>query len=108
MAIITCPNCSKSISNKNKKCPHCEMNLNDTSDEQLKKMANQKKVKQQQTYMNYSFLSLILFLSGFLYLYKQQPAQDTLEMLMTQLAIAAGCIWYIINRVILVYLKKKK
>lgn len=108
MAIISCPNCNESISNKNTVCPHCDLQLGEVSEEQLARIASRKRVQKQQKFMNFSFIALLLFLGGFFYLYTRQPAPESLEMLLTKITIAVGCIWYLINRIILVYLKKKK
>ncbi len=108
MAIVSCPSCNESISSKNKVCPHCDLQLGEVSEEQLARIASRKRVKKQQMFMNHSFLALILFLGGFLYLYSRQPAPDSIEMWLTRGAIAIGCFWYLVNRIILVYLKKKK
>jgi hypothetical protein len=108
MAIVQCPSCSKSISNKNTVCPHCDLQLGGMTDEQLERLAIKKRINKQQKIMNHSFLALILFLGGFLFLYWRQPEPESWQMIATQGAIAVGCVWYLVNRVILIYLKKKK
>ncbi|GEK11557.1 hypothetical protein HUZ36_17915 [Pseudoalteromonas sp. McH1-7] len=108
MAIAQCPSCNKSISSKHKSCPHCETNLADFSQEDRERAASRNRVKRQQTVMNYSFIALILVLGGFLYIYWQQPAPNSFEMIASKSAIGIGTVWYLINRVILVILKKKK
>ena len=88
MAIVSCPSCNESISSKNKVCPHCDLQLGEVSEEQLARIAARKRVKKQQMFMNHSFLALILFLGGFLYLYSRQPVPDSIEMWLTRGAIA--------------------
>jgi len=108
MAIIACPSCNESISSKNKICPHCDVQLDKMDSEQLARIASRKRVKKQQMFINHSFFALILFLGGFFYLYSRQPAPDSIELWLSRAAIAIGCVWYLVNRIILVYLKKKK
>ncbi|CAM3483003.1 hypothetical protein [Pseudoalteromonas maricaloris] len=50
----------------------------------------------------------ILVLGGFLYIYWQQPDPNSFEMIASKSVIGIGAVWYLINRVILVILKKKK
>lgn len=108
MAIAQCPSCSKSISSKHTSCPHCQIDLTDFSAEDQERVAARKRVKRQQTFINYSFIALILFLGGFLYIYWQQPEPNSIAMVASKTAIGVGAIWYLINRVVLVILKKKK
>ncbi|WP_440053273.1 hypothetical protein ACSLBF_10000 [Pseudoalteromonas sp. T1lg65] len=108
MAIATCPSCSKSISSKHQVCPHCDVKLGDVSEEDRNRMASRRKAKRQQSLLNYSFVSLILVLGGFLYIYSKQPAPGSTEMLLCRIAIGIGALWYLINRALLVVLKKKK
>ncbi|RZM79973.1 zinc ribbon domain-containing protein [Pseudoalteromonas rubra] len=108
MAIAQCPSCNKPISSKHKTCPHCHFDVANMDEESLHRETVRRRIKKQQKIMNYSFLALILFLGGFLYLYWQQPVEGTWEMLAAKGAIGVGLVWYLVNRVILVVLKKKK
>ena len=58
--------------------------------------------------MNHSFIALIIFLTGFLALYTRSPAPGSIELLITQSAIGIGFLWYVINRVRLLLVKKTK
>ena len=82
--------------------------MGELSAEELAAIAAKNRVKQQQRLLNWSFVALILFLGGFFYLYWRMPAQGSLEHLLGRAAVFIGCAWYLVNRVILVYLKKKK
>lgn len=108
MAIVSCPSCNKSISDKHKQCPHCDNNVAQLDDEQRQQLAREKRIQKQQMFMNHSFFALIIFLGGFFSLYFLQPEPETPTWYACAAAIAIGCIWYLINRVILVMLKKKK
>ncbi len=108
MAIVSCPNCNKPISDKHKQCPHCENNVAELNDEQRQQLAREKRIQKQQMFMNHSFLALFIFLGGFFCLYFLQPEPKSTNWYACTAAIGIGCIWYLINRVILVTLKKKK
>ncbi|MFC0117215.1 hypothetical protein [Pseudoalteromonas xiamenensis] len=107
MAIVQCPSCSNSISSKHPTCPHCKTAIHDLDEEQLHRLAVKSRVKKQQKILNQSFIALILFLGGFLYLYNQHPVKGSIEYNACIGVIAVSCLWYLVNRAILVYLKKK-
>ncbi|MCF2903152.1 hypothetical protein L1264_07270 [Pseudoalteromonas sp. APAL1] len=108
MAIISCPQCAKSISDKHKQCPHCECQVTDLSNEQLQQMQKETRIRRQQKFMNQSFLALILFLGGFFCYYFMHPETESIEWYAYSTAMAVGFVWYIVCRIYLVVLKKKK
>lgn len=108
MAIIACPSCTKQISDKHQQCPHCKININNLDSEDKKRIASEIKFKKKQQIMNQSFIALIIFLAGFLVLYTRTPEQNSLELLLCQSAIAIGFVWYLINRIRLLFVKKTK
>ena len=87
---------------------HCESNISELNDEQVQQLQREQQIKKKQMFINHSFLALILFLGGFFCLYFLQPQKETLEWYAYTIAIGVGCIWYLINRIILVTLKKKR
>lgn len=108
MAIVKCPQCQKSISDKHSQCPHCQLQL-DAVDEQTKQaIARQNKIKKQQGLMNQSFVALILFLAGFFVLYWQQPPQGSTLSKACYGAVGVGVVWYLVNRVRIILLKRSK
>lgn len=106
MARISCPACSKPISDKHKVCPHCDATLSGLDDHERAKLANRRYIKRKQALLNQSFVALIIFLGGFFYLYSREPAVDSTEQMLTYGAIATGFIWYIVNRIRIILLKK--
>lgn len=106
MARISCPACSKPISDKHKVCPHCDTAVAGLDEHEREKLAYRRYIKRKQGLLNHSFVALIIFLGGFLYLYSREPAPESLEQMTTYGAIAAGFIWYIINRIRIILLKK--
>ncbi len=107
MARINCPSCTKTISDKYKQCPHCELDLSEMNLIDQKKMASANLYKKKQKLLNHSFIALFLFLLGFFIMYSRSPEPGSYEMLFCQTAIGAGFIWYLINRIQLAFLKKK-
>ncbi|WP_404340389.1 hypothetical protein [Pseudoalteromonas mariniglutinosa] len=108
MAIINCPQCAKPISDKHKQCPHCECQVKELNEEQLQSMQREQRIRKQQRYMNQSFLALILFLGGFFCLYFMHPEAKSLQWYGYTGAMAVGFIWYLVSRIVLIVLKKKK
>jgi hypothetical protein len=87
-------------------CPHCDTALAGLDEHERAKLANRRFVQRKQALLNQSFVALILFLGGFLYLYSREPAAESLEQMTTYGAIATGFVWYIINRIRIILLKK--
>ncbi|MEM0516325.1 MULTISPECIES: hypothetical protein [Pseudoalteromonas] len=108
MAIISCPQCQKSISDKHKVCPHCNAAVGEMDEQTQHRLAARTKLQQHQSLMNQSFVALILFLGGFLVLYWQHPVPGSWQQNACYAAIAIGVVWYLVNRVRLVFLKRKK
>jgi len=108
MAIIACPSCAKQISDKHQQCPHCQISTNNLDTEDKKRIASEIRFKKKQQIMNHSFVALIIFLSGFLVLFTRAPEQKSIELLVSQSAIAIGFMWYLINRIRLLFVKKTK
>ncbi|WP_105199781.1 MULTISPECIES: hypothetical protein [unclassified Pseudoalteromonas] len=108
MAIISCPQCQKSISDKHQACPHCNAVFGEMDAETKNRMAARSKTQKQQSLMNQSFIALILFLGGFFVLYWHHPVPGSWQQTTCYVAIAIGVVWYLVNRVRLVLLKRKK
>lgn len=87
-------------------CPHCDTALAGLDEHERAKLANRQFVQRKQALLNQSFVALIIFLGGFLYLYSREPAAESLEQMTTYGAIATGFVWYIINRIRIILLKK--
>lgn len=106
MARINCPACNKPISDKHKICPHCDTAVGALDEHERAKLASRRYVKRKQALLNQSFVALIIFLAGFFYLYSREPAAESTEQMLTYGAIAVGFLWYIVNRLRIILLKK--
>jgi len=105
MAVINCPNCKKKISDKAKSCSHCSINLTNVDSDQIASMKKVDKINRSQTLMNHSFIAMLLFCGGFLFLYWQDAQQGTWQYFTSIGSAAIGFILYIVTRVRLVMLK---
>lgn len=107
MALIDCPSCGKKISSKAQTCSHCGFAFGNASSEDLVRKQNLRKFQQIQSVQTQSMVAMLLFITGFAFMYwgGAQPGD-------TQHTVAIGCSvvgfgWYIINRVRLIFLKRK-
>ena len=105
MAVINCPNCKKKISDKAKSCSHCTIDLTKVDAEQMASIKKVNKINQSQTLMNHSFIAMLLFCGGFLFLYWQDAQQGTWQYFTSIGSATIGFILYIVTRVRLVMLK---
>ncbi len=106
MAITNCPACSKRISDKAKICPFCDFGIGSATDEDIMRKANMKKFQKKHSLQNQSMMAMLLFIAGFGFMYwgGAKPGEP-------QHTAAIGCsvvgfIWYIINRIRMIFLKK--
>jgi len=105
MAVINCPNCKKKISDKAKSCSHCDINLSNVDAEQIASMKKVRAINKSQTLMNHSFIAMLLFCGGFLFMFWQDAQQGTWQYITSIVSTVIGFIWYIATRVRLVMLK---
>ena len=105
MAVINCPNCKKKISDKAKSCSHCAIDLTKVDAEQIASIKKINKITQSQSLMNHSFIAMLLFCGGFLFLYWQDAQQGTWQYITSIGSAVIGFIWYIATRVRLLLLK---
>ena len=85
MALTQCPSCNKRISSKVKECPHCQFVLAGQSKEDMEREWLRLKQEKSDKLVSRSMLALLI--AG---------------------AMVGGVVWFLINRVQLLFLKKKK
>ena len=71
MAVINCPSCKKKISDKVKSCHYCQLDLTVLDADKIANLKRVSAVKKSQQLMNHSFIAMLLFCGGFLFLYWQ-------------------------------------
>lgn len=105
MALIDCPKCKKKISNKIPNCNHCGVDINNPDLTESNKKVSY--IARHQRIMNHSFIAMLLFCGGFLFMFWQNPAKNSWQEVCAIGATAFGFCWYIICRVRLIILKRK-
>lgn len=104
MAVISCPVCSKKISDKATECPHCDTVM-DMDIEERERLARKQIAKKTQKLSTQSLFAMVFFLGGFWFMYFQAPEPDSPQMMISQGVVAIGFVWYIVNRIRLLLLK---
>jgi uncharacterized membrane protein YvbJ len=107
MAIIKCPQCAKSISDKQSICPHCDLNMNELTEEKRHSLSKIKSLKHSQTIMTHQAIAMLLFLVGVFTFYNSEDKAAPQYML-SQVCIFVGFTWYIINRIRIILSKRTK
>ncbi|MFD2166777.1 zinc-ribbon domain-containing protein [Thalassotalea euphylliae] len=106
MAVIDCPACNKKISDKAKTCSHCGLELDGMSSDKLATLEREKRVAKHQSLMNHSFIALLLFCGGFLFLFWQDVVPGSWQYMTAMTATVFGFIFYLVTRVRLLLLKR--
>ncbi|MCW8834614.1 MAG: hypothetical protein OQK09_08815 [Colwellia sp.] len=108
MAVINCPGCKKKISDKAKQCSHCNMILADLDAEKMASLNRINRINQGQKLMNYSFVAMLLFCGGFLFMFWDNVEQGTWQHTTAMACSALGFIMYIVIRIRLLFFKRQK
>lgn len=105
MAVINCPSCNKKISDKAKSCSHCQLSLTDLDEEKISTINKISVVQKSQTLMNHSFIAMLLFCGGFLFMYWNNAAPESWQYISSITSTVVGFILYLVTRVRLIMLK---
>ena len=108
MAVINCPGCQKKISDKAKNCSHCQLDLTELDADKLALLKKVSAVEKSQQLLNHSFIAMLLFCGGFLYLYWQNAQPGTWEYVGSITSSVLGFILYIVTRVRLLLVKRSR
>ncbi|REL29629.1 zinc ribbon domain-containing protein [Thalassotalea euphylliae] len=107
MAVINCPSCRKKISDKSESCSHCGVPLKGVDQEKLASFEREKRIKQQQSLMTHSFIAMLLFCGGFLFLFWQNAQPGSWQYVTAMSSTVIGFILYIVTRVRILLVKRK-
>lgn len=107
MAIIKCPQCAKSISDKQNICPHCDLDMSDLSEEKIESLSKIKSYKQAQGLMTHQFIAMLLFLAG-CYSFWTIEDKTSPQYVAAQASILIGFIWYVVNRFRIIMAKRNR
>ena len=106
MALINCPSCNKKMSDKAKACPHCGFAINDASEEDILRKQQMQLFKKKQSIQNQSMLAMLMFVAGFGMWFWGGPDPSDLQQNASVGCSVIGFIWYLINRVRLIIVKR--
>jgi len=107
MAVINCPSCKKKISSKAKQCSHCCLSLTALDAEKMASINKVERINQAQRLMNYSFIAILLFCGGFLFMFWDNVEQGTWQHICAMVSTVIGFIMYIVIRVRLLLFKRQ-
>ena len=108
MAVINCPRCKKKISDKAKECNHCGLPLDVLNSEKIANLNHVSRINQAQRLMNYSFIAMLLFCGGFLFMFWDNVEQGTWQHTLALVSTIIGFTMYIVIRVKLLFFKRQK
>lgn len=109
MAIINCPACNKTISDKAESCSHCGYEFNGQSAEDIQRDITRRKNKRLHSLQNQSMLAILVFLAGCYFVFMGNLPAGENGILMYNaavLAAAVGFVWYAVNRVRIMLVKR--
>lgn len=107
MAVINCPSCKKKISDKAAKCNHCDIDLSSLDSDKISSLNRVSLIHKTQRLMNYSFIAMLLFCGGFLFMYWDNVLPGTWQHNTAMASAVIGFIMYIVIRVMLLFTKHK-
>ncbi|GAA0286375.1 zinc ribbon domain-containing protein [Psychrosphaera haliotis] len=105
MAIMKCPQCGKSISDKQKVCPHCELDMTNLTEEKIHSLSKIKSLKYNQSLQTHQFIATLLFLAGCFSYYNIEDKASP-QFVAAQASILVGFIWYVVNRFRIIWAKR--
>jgi hypothetical protein len=106
MALVDCPSCSKKISDKAQSCQHCDFTLGNASVEDIARKQSLNKYLKNQKIQTQSMIAMLLFVTGFGFMYWGGAVPDGLQYNLAIGLSLIGFIWYVVNRVRLILLKR--
>ncbi|QJR82448.1 zinc ribbon domain-containing protein [Alteromonas pelagimontana] len=106
MALIDCPSCNKKISDKAAVCPHCNFAVGDASSEDILRKQQMQRYKKLHSIQNQSMIAMLLFIAGFGFMYWGGTKPGDLQHNLAILASVVGFIWYVVNRVRILIIKR--
>ncbi|MFC0444841.1 zinc ribbon domain-containing protein [Pseudidiomarina halophila] len=106
MALIHCPSCNKRISDKAKTCPHCEFVLAGRTSEDIEREQLRAVQRRKDKLLSQSMLALLLAIGAFTYVFLEQPHPDSWYAKVSYGLMGLSVIWFLINRVRIMLLKR--
>ena len=107
MAVTNCPGCKKKISDKAKICNHCNLDLSELDADKLASLNRVNLINKTQRLMNYSFIAMLLFCGGFLFMFWEGVEPGTWQHNVAMVITIIGFVMYIVIRAMLLFTKRK-
>lgn len=107
MALTQCPSCNKRISDKAPACPHCDFKLGSSSPAERERQLYRAMQAKKDKILSQSMLALLIAIAAFAYFYLVQPLPSSWQAQVSYALMLVGSVWFVVNRVRLVFLKKK-
>ena len=109
MAIIRCPSCNQRISNRNKSCPHCHLGLNDAHEGLSYDVASERvKLERSMRLANHGYMALALTTAGTIWSWYVSDGMSRPPGYWPVATVAAGAMWYIGVRVVMIIKRLRK
>ena len=106
MALTNCPACNKKISDKAKSCQHCGFAVGSASADDILRKKNLQKFQKVQSVQNQSMVAMLMFIAGFGFMYWGGVQPGDVQHTMAIGCSVVGFVWYIVNRVRLIFIKR--
>ena len=107
MAVTNCPGCKKKISDKAKTCNHCNLDLSELDADKLASLNRVSLINKTQRLMNYSFVAMLLFCGGFLFMFWEGVEPGSWQHNVAMVSTIIGFVMYIVIRAMLLFTKRK-
>lgn len=111
MAIVSCPECGKKISDKAAVCEHCGFVLEGQDPESLARKRRRNKADRINKLTAQSMFAMLVFVAGIggLFYFRDETSADPNWQAQASIAVMViGFIWYIINRARLLLAKRQR
>lgn len=90
--------CSSKMSDKAPSCPSCGATA-DMDEEQRHRVASKISQRKLAQISTHNMIAVIIAFAGFYVMYFQAPDPDSIQLKLSQGAVAIGFLWYIVNRI---------
>lgn len=90
--------CNTKMSDKAPSCPNCGASA-DMDAEERKRIASNLNNKKLQQISVQNMIAVVIAMTGFYVMHFQSPEPESLQLKLSQGALALGFLWYIVNRV---------
>lgn len=111
MAIVSCPECGKKISDKAAVCEHCGFVLEGQDPEAMARKRRRNKADRVNKLTAQSMLGMLIFVAGIggvFYFRDEASADPSWQVQASMGAMGVGFIWYIVSRARLILAKRKR